>query len=331
LRVGILSFAHVHADGYAALLRANPEIELIGFSEPDLERGEIAARAYGARWFQTHEELLQARPDAVIVCSENARRLELVEMAASVGAQILCEKPIEISLQRAECVREACDQAGVVFMTAFPMRFDPAVRLLRERIQNSDLGRVYGVNGINHSENPMRHRAWFAQKSLAGGGAVMDHTVHLADLYRWMFGTDVASLYAEVTNPFAPELDVDTAGLALLTLENGVFASIDCSWSRPSAYPRWGHLKLEVFGERGSLDVDVFAQHLSVFSTRNPRPVTWQNWGSDPNAAMLESFFHAVRHDVQPSVTWQDGFEALRVALACFESSKVGQPVKLER
>lgn len=331
LRVGILSFAHVHADGYTALLQTNPEIELIGFSEPDLERGEIAARAYGARWFQTHEELLEQRPDAVIVCSENAKRLELVEMAARVGTHVLCEKPIEVSLERAVKMREVCDRARVVFMTAFPMRFDPTVKLLRERIQNGDLGRVYGVNGINHSENPVGHRTWFAQKSLAGGGAVMDHTVHLTDLYRWMFGTEVSSLHAEVANPFDPELDVDTAGLALLTLENGVFASIDCSWSRPSVYPRWGHLKLEVFGERGSLDVDAFAQHLNVYSSRNPRAVTWQNWGSDPNAAMLESFFSAVRHDLEPPVTWQDGVEALRVALACYDSSHQGQPIKLER
>jgi predicted dehydrogenase len=330
LRVGIMSFAHVHADGYVALLQSNPGVDFIGFSEPDLERGEMASRTHGATWFRTHEALLEQKPDAVIVCCENFGRLELLQMAAGAGAHVLCEKPIEVSLECARSMRDACERAGVKFMTAFPMRFDPTIKLLRNRVLNGDLGRVYGVNGINHSENPSAHRAWFAQKALAGGGAVMDHTVHLADLYRWIFGAEVRTVHAEVGNPFHPDLDVDTAGLVLLTLENGVFASIDCSWSRPSNYPRWGHLKLEVVGERGALEVDAFAQHLTVYSSRNPRTVTWENWGSDPNAAMIESFLGSIRDDTDPTVTWTDGFEALRVALACYESNGRGQPVTLE-
>ncbi len=331
LRVGIMSFAHVHADGYAALLQSNLGVDFIGFSEPDLQRGDEASGTHGATWFKTHEALLEQKPDAVIVCSENFGRLELVQMAAGAGAHVLCEKPIEVSLERALAMRETCERAGVRFMTAFPMRFDPTLKLLRERVLNGDLGRVYGINGINHSENPSAHRAWFAQKTLSGGGAVMDHTVHLADLYRWIFGSEIQTVHAEIGNPFSPNLDVDTAGLALLTLENGVFASIDCSWSRPNIYPRWGHLKLEIVGERGALDVDAFAQHLTVYSSKNPRAVSWANWGSDPNAAMLESFFDCIRNDTDPAVTWTDGFEALRVALACYESNAHGQPVTLER
>lgn len=330
LRVGILSFAHVHADGYATLLQSNPDVEFIGFSEPDAARGESASRTHGAARFATHQELLEQKPDAVIVCCENFGRMELVQMAAQAGAHVLCEKPIEVSLSRALAMRDACEGAGVRFMTAFPMRFDPTIKLLRQRVLNGDLGRVYGVNGINHSENPSVHRAWFAQRALAGGGAVMDHTVHLADIYRWIFGAEIQSVHAEIGNPFRPDLDVDTAGIALLTLQNGVFASIDCSWSRPATYPRWGHLKLEVVGERGALDVDAFAQHLTVYSNRNPRAVTWANWGSDPNAAMLQSFFSSIRNDTDVSVTWRDGFEALRVALACYESNEMGQPVNLE-
>ena len=330
LRVGILSFAHVHADGYAALLASDPGVDFIGFSEPDIDRGEMASRIHRAAWFRTHEELLEQKPDAVIVCCENFGRLELVQMVAQAGAHVLCEKPIEVSLSRALAMRDACDRAGVKFMTAFPMRFDPTIKLLRQRVQNSDLGRVYGINGINHSENPSVHRAWFAQKAHSGGGAVMDHTVHLADIYRWMFSTEIQTVHAEVGNPFRPDLDVDTAGIALLTLRNGVFASIDCSWSRPATYPRWGHLKLEIVGERGALDVDAFAQHLTVYAAKNARAATWANWGSDPNAAMLQSFLSSIRDDTDVSVTWRDGFEALRVALACYESNSSGQPVSLD-
>jgi UDP-N-acetylglucosamine 3-dehydrogenase len=330
LRVGIMSFAHVHADGYATLLRDHPNVELIGFSEPDPERGRAASSVHGLPWFTTHEALMAQHPDAVIVCCENFGRMELVQLAAAHGAHVLCEKPIEVSLERALAMRDACDAAGVKFMTAFPMRFDTSVLALRDHIRRGDLGRVYGINGVNHSESPHEHRAWFAQKALSGGGAVMDHTVHLVDLYRWFFETEVRNVHAEIGNPFQPHaVDVDTAGLALMTLENEVFASVDCSWSRPSTYPRWGHLKLEVIGERGGVELDAFAQHLQVYSRRNAKNLVWQGWGSDPNAAMLESFFACIRDDTAPAVSWQDGYEALRVALACYDSNERGQPVIL--
>jgi predicted dehydrogenase len=82
-----------------------------------------------------------------------------------------------------------------------------------------------------------------------------------------------------------------------------------------------------VIGEKGALEVDAFAQHLNVYRDH----LNWQNWGSDPNHAMLEEFFASIRESRAPSVSWQDGFEALRVALACYESNGAKQPVRMER
>lgn len=332
VRIGVMSLAHVHAEHYLTRLLRLPGIELVGFSEPDHALAEEVSRSLGVRWFRRHEELLEQRPDGVVVTSENGRHAELVELAARAGAHVLCEKPIEVSLERARAMRDACRRHGVRFMTAFPMRFDPSVRAVREQLRAGALGRVLGVNGINHSEMPAVHRRWFADRALAGGGAVMDHTVHLVDLYRWYFDAEVTSVFAAVGNPLRPgEVDVDTAGLLLLTLSNGAFASVDCSWSRPPTYPRWGHLKMEIIGERGGISVDAFAQYLTVYSARGARHPAWVNWGSDPNDAMLAEFAASIREGREPSVTWRDGYEALRVALAAYESAAGGSVVNLER
>ena len=332
MRLGILSFAHVHAEGYVGNVRAIPGVELVGFSDEDTVRGERFSEAFELRWFPRHEELLEAGVDAVIVCSENAHHREHVELAASHGVHVLCEKPIAVTLHDAEAMRDACERAGVLFMTAFPMRFDASVRAVRESIERGELGVLRAVAGINHSEIPRAHRAWFAERALAGGGAVMDHTVHLTDLLRWYTGTEVRQVYAEVGNPFYPgEVDVDTAGLATLTFENGVFANLDCSWSRPTSYPRWGHLKMELFGDRGALRLDAFAQALTVYSRQLPRNPSWLGWSADPNQAMIEAFVASIEAEREPPVTWRDGFEALRVALACYESAEAGQPVTLQR
>lgn len=330
MRIGILSFAHLHAEGYAALLKAWPSVELVGFSHEGAEEARHYAAAYGLRWFGRPQDLLAEGLDGVIVCSENARHLELVEQAAEAKVSILCEKPIEVSLEAAQRMRAACERNGVQFMTAFPMRFAPAAQSVQAAVRSGELGAIYGVNGINHSEIPKAHRAWFADKERAGGGAVMDHVVHLADLLRWYFGAEITEVYAEVDNLFYPqEVAVDTAGLLLVALENGVQASIDCSWSRPTWYPRWGHLKMEVVGERGTVVMDAFAQHLHLYSRGAARPYSWPGFGPNPDAALLQEWLSSLREHRAPSVTWNDGYQALRVALAAYQSAQAQAPVKI--
>src|ERR1700751_304051 len=223
MRIGILSIAHLHAAGYQANLKAVPGIELVGFSHENSAEGRAFSEEFDVRWFASHQELLAQRLDGVVICSENARHRELVELGADAGCQILCEKPIETTLADAEAIKTVCNKNGVRFMTAFPTRFAPSTQALRTMVQQGALGQVFGVNGINHSENPSGHRSWFANKELAGGGAAMDHIVHLADFFRWCFSAEIVEVYAEIDNLFYPnELDVDTAGLLLLAMSTGL-------------------------------------------------------------------------------------------------------------
>ncbi|HET9379023.1 MAG TPA: Gfo/Idh/MocA family oxidoreductase [Chthoniobacterales bacterium] len=331
MRIGILSFAHLHAEGYQANLKTIPEVELVGFSHENRDEGRSFSERYGLRWFPQHRQLLNEGLDGVLICAENARHRELVETAAEAKCHILCEKPIETRIADAQALAAVCLRNNVRFMTAFPMRFAPSVRAVRTMIQRRELGSVFGVNGINHSEIPKRHRTWFADRDLAGGGAVMDHTVHLADLFRWCFQAEVVEVYAEVDNLFYPnDVDVDTAGLMLLRLSNGVQASIDCSWSRPTSYPRWGHLKMEVIGEKGTAVMDSFAEYLTLYSKSGLRNPSWIGFGPDPNQAMIEEFVASIRENREPSVTWNDGHQALRVALAAYESARTKEPIRLE-
>jgi predicted dehydrogenase len=330
LRIGILSFAHVHAENYAGILKTIPEVDLIGFSDLDPETGPRFADQFGLLWFPRHQDLLAEELDGALICSENGRHQELVEMAAEAKCQILCEKPIETDLAAAESMRAICERHQVRFMTAFPMRFAKSTQAVRRMIQSNELGSILGINGINHSEIPISHRPWFADKELAGGGAVMDHTVHLVDLLRWFFSGEIAEVYAEIGNPFHPDkVQVDTAGLILLTLTNGVQASIDCSWSRPTYYPRWGHLKMEVVGEKGVAVMDSFAEYLTLYSHGSARNPSWTGFGADPNQAMLEEFLASIRERREPAINWQDGYEALRVALAVYDSAQEKNPVRL--
>ncbi|SMB79379.1 Gfo/Idh/MocA family protein [Deinococcus hopiensis] len=331
MKLGLLGTAHVHAGPYVTLLREMPQVDLLGFWD-DGPGAKDQAQRWNLPLYDGPQALLAARPDGVIVCSETSRHRELVEVCARAGVHVLCEKPIAPTLADSLAMRDVCEEHGVRFMTAFPMRFDPSATALRDALTRGELGDVLGVNGVNHSENPSAHAPWFADPALSGGGAVMDHVVHLADLLRWCFGREVSEVYADVQWTEGAGVGgtrLDTAGLLLLTLEDGVQASIDCSWSRPATYPRWGHLKLDVVGTEGLTVVDAFADHLTLYAPDSLRPAEWVGFGPDPNRAMLAAFVHTLQTGEPPPVSWQDGHEALRVVLAAYESAWRGQPVRL--
>ena len=249
MRIGILSFAHMHAASYAACLRQIPEVELVGIADQNDERGQAMAQQFGARYYDRYEKLIAAKLDGVLVCSENSRHRELVELAAGKVPYILCEKPIAATIADAQAIINICAARDTKLQIAFPVRFSPAMRRLKEVLDQGKLGRIYAVNTTNHGYMP---GGWFIKKELSGGGAVIDHTVHVIDLLRWFWNAEVTEVYAEVGyNLVHPGLGIDDVGLLSFKLSNGAFGTLDTSWSRPKSYAVWGDVTVEVVGEKG--------------------------------------------------------------------------------
>lgn len=329
MKIGIMSFAHLHAEAYINNLRAVPGVEMIGLADEDAQRGQHFAQLFNAHYFDSYEALLNAQPAGVVICCENSQHRTLVEMAAEAKAHVLCEKPLATNPTDSQAMVKACQRADVKLMTAFPMRFSTPLLEVKARLDAGDLGQVYCFNATNQGEVPRHHREWFVDKELAGGGAITDHTVHLADVMRWYLTSEVVEVYAQTNHILhATDVDVETGGLIMLTFANGVFASIDCSWSKPHYYPTWGGLTFELVTERGAVVVDAFKQNLTVYRHDVQRPL-WAYWGSDMNQAMIDEFVAAIREDRPPRVTGVDGHRAVEVVAAAYESARTGQPVRL--
>ncbi len=321
MKIGIMSFAHLHAEAYIHNLRAIPGVEMIGIADEDLARGRHFADLYETRLFPSYAALLDAGPDGVLVCSENSRHRALVEMAAQAGAHVLCEKPLATNRADARAMIETCRAAGVILMTAFPMRFSPPLIQLKARLDAGDLGQVYCLNTTNQGRMPIHERAWFVDQDLAGGGALMDHIVHLADILNWYFGRDVTTVYAQSNHILhADTVAVETGGLVMLEFAGGLFASIDCSWNKPFNYPTWGGLTMELISARGLTVMDAFRQNLNIYQ-QEPPAHQWLYWGSDANQAMVNEFVDAIRAQRAPAVTGEDGLFALEIVLAAYESA----------
>src|SRR5688572_10034560 len=182
LRVGLVSFAHVHAPGLATTLGALEQVELTGIHDDDERRGRAAASAHGTSWHPTLEGLLGAS-EAIVIASTNVDHRRYTEAAANAGVHVLCEKPLATTTADAKAMIDACRSAGVQLGNALPVRGSPAVVALKEAIASGALGRIRAVRATNPGQYP---GSWFGDKRLARGGAAVDHTVHAADANRWL-------------------------------------------------------------------------------------------------------------------------------------------------
>ena len=333
LRIGLVSFAHTHATSYARALLATPGVEVLATDPEHAERagesgGPAMARELGLDYAEDLETLLAWRPDAVVICSENTRHRSYTERCAAAGAHVLCEKPLATSVADAEAMVAACEAAGVFLMVAFPVRFHPAFAALRDAVAAGDLGTVAAVSGTNNGKLPAG-RAWFTDPALAGGGAMTDHTVHVADLMDALLdGVPPVGVYAQANRLLHPEAAVETGGLVSIEYANGVVATVDCSWSKPDDYPTWGGLTLHVVGSEGQADLDAFGDRVDGFTTG--RGQTWLPYGEDLDALLVAELVDALRTGRRPQPDGAVGVRTTRVVEAAYASARSGQPVRLD-
>ncbi len=326
IQIGMMSFAHGHANSYANCIQQLPGVTLAGIYDDNAARGQQAAQRYQVPFFADAADLLARGLAGVIICSENAKHRPMVEVAAGQVGHILCEKPIASTAADGQAIIDICARTNTKLQIAFPVRFSPTIQWLKEKVTSGDLGKIYAVQTTNHGSMP---GGWFVDKELAGGGAVIDHTVHVIDLLRWFWGTEVTELYAEVGHALLhPGLGIDDVGLLSFTLANGIYGTLDTSWSRPSSYTTWGDVKIEVTAEKGVIFVDAFRQHLAVSSNRSGK-TQWVGWGSNMDLGLVRDFVAMIRNGSEPSISGTDGLRALEVALAAYRSAEQGAAVTL--
>lgn len=328
IRVAIISFEHMHAFSYAHAFSNTAGAELVAVCESDPERMKKVRADFPnvPAYFEDYRKMLaEVECDAVIITSRNSDHPEIAVECARHGKHILCEKPIAVNIPDAQRIIAEARKANVKLMTAFPVRFSPAIAEAKRMIQGGVTGQILGACTSNHGSMP---GGWFVEKDKSGGGAVMDHTVHVADLLRWMLEDEVAEVYAEYANRLHP-IDVEDVGQLLMRFRKGAVVSLDTSWSRCKSYSIWGDVKMEIKGEKGNISINCFPRQINHYDDRTMRHSA-TNAGEDLDALMIAEFLSAIREDREPCVSGEDGMRAVEVALAAYEAGEKGKVVKLE-
>ncbi|SSC14253.1 putative dehydrogenase [Mesotoga infera] len=322
MKIAILGIAHMHGYSYVRALKRMNDIEITGLFDEDRSRMSTACKELGVKPYEHPEELV-AGSDGVIVTSENSTHRKFVEIAAKAGKHVLCEKPIATSVEDAEAMIEICRRNSVKLQMAFPVRYSASVRKAREIITGGLLGEVVSLVGTNHGRMP---GGWFTDPVLGGGGAVMDHTVHVVDIVRWLLNCEFTQVYATY-GTLIHDIPVEDCGLEMFKLSTGQYMTLDCSWSRPKAHPYWGDVTLHIVGTRGTLFLDVFNSKIEVYS--NEKGNRWENYGDNLDSLMIEEFLKVLREGKEPFTEGNDGLQSLKVVMAAYRSFREGKVVEV--
>ena len=326
LRAGIVGcggIARAHARGYSTNGIA---VTAVADTDPAAAQ-RLAEEISGRRQsppdvYPTCIDLLESKKvDVVSICSPPAFHEEAAVPALTRGIHVLCEKPLAHTVDSARRITDACKDAcndRAILMTAFRHRFLPSTTVMKELVSSGDIGDVVLFqNSFCAPAFAMREK-WFSKKAVAGGGALMDTSIHSVDLFRYLFG-EVGEQHA-VMHRHLDGTDVEDAGMVILKSVTGVIGCLTASWVTGTQL-----LDINIMGQRGRVYFDYAAPETvrteryrtsMSASSSEEHPIPASNGFSEE----IAHFVQAIEGTADLMCSAHDGLRALEIIQSVYAS-----------
>jgi predicted dehydrogenase len=342
LRIGVVGaglIAWAHTLGLQAMSAAGTiDAAVTGVYDVDQTRTERFAEANATAALGSLAEVVE-RSDAVYVCTPTAFHRAAVEAAASSGLAVFCEKPLATSLPEAQQLAAVVDAAGVPAQVGLVLRSRPVFRALRELLASGELGRPMAAVFRDDQYFPTQGlypSAWRADAEIAGGGCLIEHSIHDLDILRYCLG-EITDLTGRTANAFGHEGVEDVASVSM-RFTSGATADLVSVWH--NILSRGSTRRLEVFCTdglvwldddfRGPLHVET-TDGADVRACQSPEWVGDLPFGDDEVGLAIASYVEADRAFVDavvegrpPDPGLAEGVVAHRLVDAAYASAAMG-------
>lgn len=231
--LGFLGTGWIGRNRMEAML-ATGQAKAVAICDPDPEMAAGArALAPEAEIVGSLDELIERRPDGVVIATPSALHAEQCIQSFDAGAAVFCQKPLGRNAAEVRAVLHAGRRANRLLGVDLSYRHTAAMQAIRERIRAGELGTVFAADLTFHNAYGPQS-SWFWDPELSGGGCLIDLGVHLVDLVLWMFDFPEVleargTLLRDGHEPGPDEVESYATGK--VTLANGVHARIACSWN----------------------------------------------------------------------------------------------------
>jgi len=327
MRWGLVGASTIAAEWMIDAIRANGG-EIIGVQSGSAEHGADYAQKHGIAYSTTDlAALLDQKPEAIYISSVNDKHRAQLEAAAKRGIHVLCEKPLATSLDDAKAMIELCEHNNVRFATNHHLRWAATHQAIRAAIEAGKIGEVRSARVFHAVYLPVHLQGWRIDNPSAGGGVVLDITVHNCDILAYLLGEYPQEVVSMTDHKLFGDLVEDEA-MSVWRYPSGVLAYTHESFATPHA----GH-GIEIHGSEGSLfGESVMSQqpvgkvYLQRDGEREELPVSPHNLYQ----AGVADFVAAVNEGRAPACDGIAGTRSLAVALAVLESAKSGNKVSVD-
>lgn len=345
IRVGIVGCGTVTEQHHLLALRRVLDARVIAAADVDAARLTRVADRWGIEHRYTDYRALLARNDvdAVAVITSPQSHAEIALAALSAGKHLFVEKPLALTVEECQRLVDCAAHSSRRVMVGFNLRWHRLVRQMREIVSSGTLGKIHAVrSAYTHWRENAGMPEWHRARA-QGGGVILNESVHIFDLWRFILGREVTQIFANTNGSafYEDETSVVAACLSDDVLASGVFSL--------KTNP---HCEIEIFGEAGRLYLSLhrfdglefyphqtFAGNLtnrlknSARALRAaPQIIAHLRRGGDMEdtyRAEWQHFIDCVRQDKAPGCSLVDGMRAVQVAWAAVDSGLRRQPVNL--
>lgn len=308
----------------------HPEVQLVAFSDPVIERAEAFATKYDAKAYADYEEMLaNEQIDAVSVCAPNAVHAPASIAAAKAGCHVLCEKPMATSAEDATEMIRVADTHKVKLMIGHNQRLMPPHVKAKEVLASGKLGKVLTFRTAFSHGGPETwskdgQNTWFFRKNEAFVGALGDLGVHKIDLLMWLLDDGITEVSAMIDR-YEKAGDVEDNAMILARTKSGAMGTITASWTHAPGEDN----STILYCEHGILKMGTDPEHPVIVELRTGEVETYDVGGIATNeeggqtkSGVVDAFIEAIQTDTEPVVPGAEGEKALRVVLAAIQSAE---------
>jgi UDP-N-acetylglucosamine 3-dehydrogenase len=303
MRIALLGTSHPHTREYLRTLTALSAVEVVGLFDENDAPGCTLAAEFAVPHLTDAQALPATAPDAVIVGGTLNRRPALIEQALTMAGSLLCELPLAPTPDGVNETMQLCQARGATLTPALSLRLLSVFRSLKQILEKNELGQVVSARLEYQIRKPTD----------AGRDLMLENIAQTIDLLCWLFGVDIAELYAETGRGLLhSDKKVDDAALLSVALSNRIYATLDVSMALPPGYPAPEDLKLEVIGTEGTARVDAYRQKIDTYTDTGSISASW---GSSRFAELLDGFIGGATS----LATADDALRAQETAFSVYE------------
>ena len=334
--IGAGNIANFHAQALAMLDNSR----LVGFYDKITVAAERMAKKWNCKAYTNFQDFL-ADPEiqAVTIATPSGLHGSVAIPAAKAGKHILCEKPLDITIEKANAIAQACEDNNVILSPVFQARFTPTIVKVRDAIRKGRLGRtLFASARVHWYREPGYYAAspWRGTWGMDGGGALMNQSIHAIDLLIYLNGSpaEVFSYAGTMTH----SIEVEDTLCAAIKFRNGSFGTIEVSTSCAPGFARY----LEIAGSEGSIAFEDEKITRWEFVNKLPEDEgvvggeateVGSNGSGDPNsisaeghAKQLNDLSNAILHGGMPELCGREGCRAVELICGIYESARTGKP-----